>query len=105
MGNLSEAAAESIHANQIPARVGCYYHDVDNLLKPQFFIENQLDQNNKHNDLNPSVNTKIIIAHVKDGIELAKKYKLPQKIIDFIPMHHGNTLVSFSMTRQKILKR
>lgn len=101
MGNLSEAAAESIHANQILARVGCYYHDVGKLLKPQFFIENQLDQNNKHNDLNPSVSTKIIIAHVKDGIELAKKYKLPQKIIDFIPMHHGNTLVSFFYDKAK----
>lgn len=95
MGNLSEAAAESIHANQILARVGCYYHDVGKLLRPQFFIENQIDQNNKHNELNPSVSTKIIIAHVKDGIELAKKYKLPQSIVDFIPMHHGNTLVTY----------
>ena len=95
MGNLSEAAAESIHANQILARVGCYYHDVGKLLKPQFFIENQLDLFNKHNELNPSISTKIIIAHVRDGIELAKKYKLPKEIIDFIPMHHGTTLVSY----------
>jgi len=101
MGNLSEAAAESIHANQILARVGCYYHDVGKLLKPQYFIENQLDQNNKHNDLNPSMSTKIIISHVKDGIELAKKYKLPQKIIDFIPMHHGTTLVSYFYDKAK----
>ncbi|MBL8007319.1 MAG: HDIG domain-containing protein [Ignavibacteria bacterium] len=95
MGNLSEAAAESIHANQILARVGCYYHDVGKLLKPQYFIENQLDLFNKHNDLNPSISTKIIIGHVRDGIELAKKYKLPKEIIDFIPMHHGTTLVSY----------
>lgn len=101
MGNLSEAAAESIHANQILARVGCYYHDVGKLLKPQYFIENQLDQNNKHNDLNPSMSTKIIISHVKDGIELANKYKLPQKIIDFIPMHHGTTLVSYFYDKAK----
>ncbi len=95
MGNLSEAAAESIGSNQILARVGCYYHDIGKISKPQFFIENQLDQNNKHNELNPSMSTKIIISHVKDGMELAKKYKLPQEIIDFIPMHHGTTLVSY----------
>lgn len=101
MGNLSEAAAESIGANQILARVGCYYHDIGKLSKPQFFIENQLDQNNKHNELNPSISTKIIIAHVKDGMELAKKYKLPQVIIDFIPMHHGTTLVSYFYDKAK----
>lgn len=101
MGNLSEAAAESIGANQILARVGCYYHDIGKLSKPQYFIENQLDQNNKHNDLNPSISTKIIISHVKDGMELAKKYKLPQEIINFIPMHHGTTLVSYFYDKAK----
>jgi len=101
MGNLSEAAAESIKANQILARVGCYYHDIGKLSKPQYFIENQLDQNNKHNDLNPSISTKIIISHVKDGIEFAKKHKLPKEIIDFIPMHHGTTLVSYFYDKAK----
>ena len=95
MGNLSEAAAESIGANSILARVGCYYHDIGKMSNPQYFIENQLDQNNKHNELNPNVSTKIIISHVKDGIELARKYKLPKQIIDFIPMHHGTTLVAY----------
>ncbi|HAY32596.1 MAG TPA: HDIG domain-containing protein [Ignavibacteria bacterium] len=101
MGNLSEAAAEAIGANQILARVGCYYHDIGKISKPMYFIENQLDENNKHNELNPNVSTKIIIAHVKDGIELAKKYKLPQEIIDFIPMHHGTTLVSYFYDKAK----
>jgi putative nucleotidyltransferase with HDIG domain len=105
MGNLSEAAAESIGANQILARVGCYYHDIGKITKPQFFIENQLDQNNRHNDLNPSVSTKIIIAHVKDGIEMAKKYKLPDKIIEFIPMHHGTTLVSYFYDKAKNISK
>lgn len=105
MGNLSEAAAESIKANQILARVGCYYHDIGKILKPQFFIENQLDQNNKHNELNPSMSTKIIIAHVKEGIELAKKHKLPNELIDFIPMHHGTTLVSFFYDKAKSTAR
>lgn len=95
MGNLSEAAAESIGANSILARVGCYYHDIGKMSKPQFFIENQLDQNNKHNELNPTMSTKIIISHVRDGIEMAKKHRLPQQIIDFIPMHHGTTLVAY----------
>lgn len=101
MGNLSEAASESIKANQILARVGCYYHDIGKLLKPQYFIENQLDQNNKHNELNPSISTKIIISHVKDGMELARKHNLPQVIIDFIPMHHGTTLVSYFYDKAK----
>lgn len=101
MGNLSEAASESIGANQTLARVGCYYHDIGKLLKPQYFIENQLDQNNKHNELNPSMSTKIIISHVKDGIELAKKHKLPEVIINFIPMHHGTTLVSYFYDKAK----
>ncbi|MBK8982435.1 MAG: HDIG domain-containing protein [Ignavibacteria bacterium] len=101
MGNLSEAAAEAIGANQILARVGCYYHDIGKISKPMYFIENQLDENNKHNELNPNVSTKIIIAHVRDGIELAKKYKLPQEIIDFIPMHHGTTLVSYFYDKAK----
>lgn len=101
MGNLSEAAAESIGANQILARVGCYYHDIGKISKPQFFIENQLDQNNRHNELNPSMSTKIIIAHVKDGIEMAHKYKLPDKIVEFIPMHHGTTLVSYFYDKAK----
>lgn len=101
MGNLSEAAAESIGANQIRARVGCYYHDIGKISKPQYFIENQLDQTNKHNELNPSISTKIIISHVKDGIDLAKKHKLPQEIIDFIPMHHGTTLVSYFYDKAK----
>jgi len=100
MGNLSEAAAESISANSTLARVGCYYHDIGKTLKPQYFIENQLDQN-KHENLNPNISTKLIISHVKDGIELAKKYNLPQEIIDFIPMHHGTTLVSYFYHKAK----
>lgn len=105
MGNLSEAAAESIGANQILARVGCYYHDIGKLSKPQYFIENQLDQNNKHNDLNPSISTKIIISHVKYGVEYAKKHNLPEIIIDFIPQHHGTTLVSYFYDKAKNLSK
>jgi len=95
MGNLAEEAAAAIGANRILARVGCYYHDIGKIAKPDYFVENQMERKNKHESLNPNLSTKIIIAHVKEGIELARKYKLPQVVIDFIPMHHGTTLVSF----------
>lgn len=95
MANLAEAAAEAIGANRILTRVGCYYHDVGKILKPEYYVENQIDKKSKHEKLNPTISAKVIIAHVKEGIELAKKYKLPQEVIDFIPMHHGTTLVSY----------
>lgn len=95
MGNLSEQAAKEIGANQILARVGCYYHDIGKIVSPNYFVENQLDSKNKHEALNPSLSAKMIIAHVKNGMKLAEKYRLPQEVIDFIPMHHGTNLVSY----------
>ena len=95
MGNLSEQAAKEIGANQILARVGCYYHDIGKIVSPNYFVENQLDSKNKHEQLNPSLSAKMIIAHVKNGIKLAEKYRLPRELINFIPMHHGTTLVSY----------
>jgi putative nucleotidyltransferase with HDIG domain len=94
MGNLSEQAAKEIGANQILTRVGCYYHDIGKIGNPDYFVENQMD-NNRHDELNPSLSAKMIIAHVKNGIKLAEKYRLPKEIIDFIPMHHGTNLVSY----------
>lgn len=95
MGNLAEEAAAAIKANRILARVGCYYHDIGKTIQPSYFVENQIEKYNRHESLNPSLSAKIIISHVKEGIELAKKYKLPKEIIDFIPMHHGTTLVKY----------
>jgi putative nucleotidyltransferase with HDIG domain len=95
MGNLSESAAKEIGANQILARVGCYYHDIGKVVSPNYFVENQLDSKNKHEQLNPSLSAKMIISHVKNGIKLAEKYRIPKEIISFIPMHHGTTLVSY----------
>lgn len=94
MGNLSEQAAKEIGANQILARVGCYYHDIGKIANPDYFVENQMDSN-KHEELNPSLSAKMIIAHVKNGIKMAERYRLPKEIIDFIPMHHGTNLVSY----------
>lgn len=101
MGNLAEEAAAAIGANRILARVGCYYHDIGKIAKPDFFVENQLERINKHETLNPNLSAKIIIAHVKEGIEFGRKNKLPQEIIDFIPMHHGTTLVSYFYNKAK----
>jgi putative nucleotidyltransferase with HDIG domain len=95
MGNLSEQAAKEIGANQILARVGCYYHDIGKVVSPNYFVENQLESKNKHEQLNPSLSAKMIIAHVKNGVQLAERYRIPKEIIDFIPMHHGTTLVSY----------
>lgn len=101
MGNLSEEAAHSISANRILARVGCYYHDIGKTVEPEFFIENQIDKINRHDKLNPNVSAQIIISHVSKGMELARKYKLPEVLIDFIPMHHGTTLVSYFYNKAK----
>lgn len=94
VGNLSEGAAKEIGANQILTRVGCYYHDIGKIVNPGYFVENQMETN-KHEELNPSLSAKMIILHVKNGIKLAEKYKLPKEIINFIPMHHGTNLVSY----------
>ncbi len=101
MGNLAEEAATAIKANRILARVGCYYHDIGKTIQPSFFVENQIEKYNRHETLNPNLSAKIIISHVKEGMELARKYKLPQEIIDFIPMHHGTTLVKYFYSKAK----
>jgi len=101
MANLAESAAEAIGANRILTRVGCYYHDVGKILKPEYYVENQIDKKSKHEKLNPTISAKVIIAHVKEGIELARQYKLPEEVIDFIPMHHGTTLVSYFYQKAK----
>ncbi|MFC1477521.1 HD family phosphohydrolase [candidate division KSB1 bacterium] len=95
LGNLSERAAEAIEANSLLARVGCYYHDIGKMVKPEYFIENQPDAKERHESLAPSMSSIIISSHVRDGLEIAKKYKLPQIIQDFISQHHGTSKISF----------
>lgn len=92
---LSEAAAAEIGANPLLARVGSYFHDIGKMRKPDYFIENQQGGVNRHNKLTPSMSALIIAAHVKDGIEMARDYKLPGKIADFIPQHQGTKIISF----------
>ena len=95
VGNLAEAAAESVGAEPLVVRVGAYYHDIGKIKRPYFFIENQLGGDNPHDKIAPSLSTLILTSHVKDGVELAKENKLPQPIIDIIEQHHGKSLVSF----------
>lgn len=95
VGNLAEAAADAIGANALLARVGAYYHDIGKLTKPEYFIENQAFDYNRHDKLTPTLSAMIIINHVKEGLRLAHEYKLPQAIIDFIPSHHGTTRVEY----------
>jgi putative nucleotidyltransferase with HDIG domain len=98
VASLGEAAAEAIGARGLLVRVGAYFHDVGKMLKPAYFVENQGDQN-RHEALVPAMSTLIIIAHVKEGAELARQYNLPQPIIDLIAEHHGTTLVEYFYRR------
>jgi hypothetical protein len=95
VGSVAEAAAEAIGARGLLVRVGAYYHDVGKMLKPGYFIENQAPADNRHESLVPAMSTLVIIAHIKDGADLARQHGLPPPIIDFIEQHHGTTLVEY----------
>ena len=95
VANLAEAAAQEIGADSMLVRVGALYHDIGKMNNPTNFTENQVHSINTLNDLEPTESAKIIIGHVIKGIELARKYKLPERIIDFIRTHHGTNLVYF----------
>ena len=99
VASMSEAAADAIGANGLLCRVGAYFHDVGKLRKPDYFIENQGGGVNKHDDLTPTMSTLVIIAHVKDGAEIARKHRLPRRIIDLIEQHHGTTMVEYFYRR------
>jgi putative nucleotidyltransferase with HDIG domain len=103
MGTLAEAAAESIRANPLMARVGAYYHDIGKTIMPQNFVENQLNNLNVHENLSPEESVSLIVKHVKEGIVLGEEYRLPKEIIDFIPMHHGTTVISYFYDKAKKL--
>ncbi len=97
VATLAETAAEAIGANALLTRVGCYYHDIGKSLKSQYFVENQQSSADKakHSKLTPNMSCLIIRNHVKHGLELAKQYNLPKVISDFIPEHHGTTLLTY----------
>jgi hypothetical protein len=95
VANLAEQAAERIGANALLTRVGAFYHDVGKTARPYMFVENQVEGSNVHDQLDPRTSAEIIVNHVKDGLELAKRYRLPTRVRAFIPEHHGTMRVSF----------
>ncbi|MFC1544058.1 HD family phosphohydrolase, partial [Gemmatimonadota bacterium] len=94
MGELGAAAAEAIGANPLLTRVGAYFHDIGKMNKPEYFVENQSDKN-PHNRLSPHMSALIVASHVKEGVELAETYRLPEKVTMFIPEHHGTMTMTF----------
>ena len=103
VANLAEAAANEIGANSMLVRTGALYHDIGKILNPMYFTENQSTGVNPHNDLSPRDSSRIITDHVIKGIELAKKYKLPDRIIDFIRTHHGTNSTYYFYMKEKEL--
>ena len=95
VGNLAESCANAIGAHSLLCRVGAYYHDIGKMAKSEYFIENQYGGENKHDNLTHTMSARIIRAHVKEGLNLAREYALPKVVSDFIPMHHGTTRVEY----------
>jgi putative nucleotidyltransferase with HDIG domain len=101
VGQMVEAAAESIGANPLVAKAAAYYHDIGKVKKPLYFVENQLGGENKHEKLAPSLSALILISHVKDGVDLARKHNLGERIVDIIQQHHGSSFISYFFHKAK----
>jgi len=95
VSNMAEEAARRIGADALLARVGAYYHDIGKITRPYFFVDNQMGGVNVHDRLDARTSAEIIISHVNDGLDLAKRYRLPSKVRDFIPQHHGTSLATY----------
>lgn len=104
VANLAEASANEVGANSLLVRVGALYHDIGKMKNPMYFTENQMTSVNPHNEISPKESAKIIINHRIDGIEMAKKHKLPDRIIDFIRTHHGTSTVYYFYIKQMELE-
>jgi putative nucleotidyltransferase with HDIG domain len=95
VSQLAEQAARAIDANPLLTRVGALFHDIGKLIKPDYYVENQQSGFNKHDELSPSMSALVVASHVKDGMELGRKWRLPQAVVDFIPEHHGTMVMEF----------
>lgn len=95
VSNLAERAAEMIGADALLTRVSAYYHDIGKVAHPQAFIDNQSGMSNLHDELDPYASAQIIMSHVRDGVALGQKYKLPRRVLDCIPQHHGTMLIKY----------
>lgn len=101
VGNLSEEAAEAVGASPLLARVSSLYHDIGKIQKAEYFVENQINLENPHDKLTPSMSALILISHVKDGAEIARENKLPPAILDILRQHHGTGLITFFYQKAK----
>jgi hypothetical protein len=104
LGSIAEAAAQAIGRNGLLCRVGAYYHDIGKISKARYFVENEMGLNSRHKELSPAMSQLIIVGHVKDGIEMAKEYRLPGVLRQFIETHHGTTLVEHFYDQARKLK-
>ncbi len=105
VGSLVESAAEAVGVNPLLGRVSSYYHDIGKAKMPEYFVENQGGSPSKHDKLTPHMSSMIIINHVKEGVELARQYKLPQAIIDIIKQHHGSSVLTYFFQKAKDIGR
>jgi len=101
VGNLVDAVSEKIGVNPLLARVAAYYHDIGKMKMPEYFIENQPAGKSKHERLTPHMSSMILTSHVKEGLELARHYKLPREVMDMIQQHHGSSLITFFYEKAK----
>ena len=95
VGAIAETAAEAIHARGLLTRVGAHFHDIGKIMKPEYYSENQVNSGNVHDTIEPQISTIVLVAHVKDGVDMARQHHLPKPLIDLIEQHHGTTLASF----------
>lgn len=95
VGQLAEHASRAIDANALLTRVGALFHDIGKMEKPEYYVENQSPGHNRHDELSPSMSALVLAAHVKEGIELGRRWRLPQMVIDFIPEHHGTMVMEY----------
>lgn len=101
VGTMCEAAAEEIGANPLLAKVGAYFHDIGKVPHAEYFVENQNKGINPHDQISPNMSKTILVAHVKDGVEMGLKYKLGEPIIDIIRQHHGTSLIGYFYNKAK----
>ena len=103
VGTLAEAAADKLHMNGLYVKAGAYYHDIGKLKNPQYFVENQRPGKNIHDSLPPELSAKVLISHVKDGLDIAAQTNLPKALRPFIREHHGTTIQKYFYEKAKAL--
>lgn len=101
IARLAESAANAVGANALQAKVGAYFHDVGKIARAEYFVENQIGMANKHDRIKPEQSVKVIREHIFDGMKIARQYGLPERIVDFIPTHHGTTTIKYFLDKAR----